>query len=351
MQITLIPGRELGRDLVDRWTELQRSNPLLISPFFAPEFTSVVAAARNDVEIALIQEGGEVVGFFPFQRESKTIGRAVGHPLSDYHGVVCASELVFDPLELLRACKLVAWDFDHLLVSQRSFQPFHQFREFSPIIDLSEGFDRYLEERKSSGSGLRRPLQFMRKLEREVGPLRFEKHVKDIAVLHWIMDKKSEQYNQSLSQADLFAQEWIRNTVETIFQIQTPEFGGMLSVLNAGSERIAALLNIRSSNVWHGWFLGFEDRFASYSPGFLLWLKMAECASRLGIGYLDFGKGDQLYKKRLMNASIPLACGSVELPSWVSFRRGAERKLRALVKSSPLGEPLRRVMHRSRRMG
>ena len=174
MQITLIPGRELGRDLVDRWTELQRSNPLLISPFFAPEFTSVVAAARNDVEIALIQEGGEVVGFFPFQRESKTLGRAVGHPLSDYHGVICAPDLIFDPLELLRACKLVAWDFDHLLVSQRSFQPFHQFREFSPIIDLSEGFERYLEERKSFGSGLRRPLQFMRKLEREVGPLRFE---------------------------------------------------------------------------------------------------------------------------------------------------------------------------------
>src|SRR5947207_11594295 len=120
MQITLIPGRELGRDLVDRWTELQRSNPLLISPFFAPEFTSVVAAARNDVEIALIQEGGEAVGFFPFQGERKTIGRAVGHPLSDYHGVICAPDLIFDPLELLRACNLVGCAFHHLLGSSRS---------------------------------------------------------------------------------------------------------------------------------------------------------------------------------------------------------------------------------------
>jgi len=351
MQVTVIPGHDLGAALAQTWRQIQNSNADLCSPFFAPEFASVVAAARNDVEIALIQEGGEVVAFFPFQRESKTVGRAVGHPLSDYHGVICAPDLIFDPLELLRACKLVAWDFDHLLVSQRSFQPFHQFREFSPIIDLSEGFDRYLEERKSSGSGLRRPLQFMRKLEREVGPLRFEKHVKDIAVLRWITDKKSEQYGRSPHQTDLFSQNWIRNTVETIFHTQTPEFGGMLSVLNAGSERIAALLNITSSNVWHGWFLGFEERFASYSPGFLLWLKMAECASRLGIGYLDFGKGDQLYKKRLMNASIPLACGSVELPSWLSFRRGAKRRLRALVKSSPLGGPLRRVMRRSRRTG
>src|SRR5207237_9704919 len=135
MQVTPIPGRELGRDLVDRWTELQGSNPLLISPFFAPEFTSVVAAARNDVEIALIQEGGEVVGFFPFQRESKTLGRAVGHPLSDYHGVICASELVFASLERLRACTLVAWAFDHFLVSQGGVAPFRHFAAVSLCLE------------------------------------------------------------------------------------------------------------------------------------------------------------------------------------------------------------------------
>src|SRR5712664_2223447 len=167
MQVTVIPGRNLDAAQAQTWRRIQNSNADLCSPYFAPEFTSVVAAARNDVEIALIQEGGGVVAFFPFQRESKTVGRAVGHPLSDYHGVICAPDLIFDPLGLLRACKLVAWDFDHLLVSQRSFQSFHQFSEFSPIIDLSKGFDRYLEERKSSGSGLRRPLQFMRKVERE----------------------------------------------------------------------------------------------------------------------------------------------------------------------------------------
>lgn len=139
-------------------------------PYFHPEFARIIASVRDDVEVAVIEHGGKVTAFFPFQRESKTVGRAVGHPLSDYHGIICAPNLDFDPLALLRACKLVAWDFDHVLVSQTPFQPFLQFSETSPIIDLSGGFDRYVAERKKSGSGFRIPFQLMRKLEREVGP-------------------------------------------------------------------------------------------------------------------------------------------------------------------------------------
>jgi CelD/BcsL family acetyltransferase involved in cellulose biosynthesis len=347
MKVTLVPGRELGSDLVRAWTELQQANPDLASPYFHPEFARIIASVRDDVEVAVIEHGGKVTAFFPFQRESKTVGRAVGHPLSDYHGIICAPNLDFDPLALLRACKLVAWDFDHVLVSQTPFQPFHQFSETSPIIDLSGGFDRYVAERKKSGSGFRIPFQLMRKLEREVGPLSLQSHVSDIAPLHFIMRQKSEQYKRS-GAPDLFAEEWIRRAVETVFQSQTTHFGGMLSVLYAGFEMVTALMSIRSSDVWHAWFLGFDDRFSSYSPGFILYLKIAECGGGLGFRYLDFGKGDQPYKKRLMNGSIPVAGGSVELPSWLSFRRSLNRNLRALVTESPLAGPARRIVRFAR---
>src|SRR5207249_7071197 len=234
MQITLIPGRKLGRDLVDRWTELQRSNPHLISPFFAPEFTSVVAAARNDVEIALIQEGGEVVGFFPFQRESKTIGRAAGHPLSDYHGVICAPDLIFDPLELLRACKLVAWDFDHLLASQKCFMPFHRAAEQSPQMDLANGYDAYVAERRQAGSEqIKKCLTQMRAIEREVGPLHFIARSSDATLLQKALAWKSRQYLKSDKQ-DLFALSWTRTFTERLHATQTEDFSGMLSALYAG---------------------------------------------------------------------------------------------------------------------
>jgi CelD/BcsL family acetyltransferase involved in cellulose biosynthesis len=347
MKINVIPGRKLDAAFVQTWREIQTSNPELCSPYFAPEFTLAVAATRNDIEIAILQDNDKVLGFFPFQREGKTVGKAIGHPLSDYHGLICAPDLDFDPLALLRACELVAWDFDHVLVSQRPFQPFHQIREVSPIIDLSRGFDDYLAERKSTGSGFRRPLQLMRKLEREVGSLSFQSHVNDIALLHFIMRKKSEQYKKS-GVPDLFADEWIRQTVEMIFQTQTTYFSGMLSVLYAGHEMVASLMSIKSPGVCHGWFLGFEDRFLSYSPGFIMWLKMAELGGGMGFRYLDFGKGDQPYKQRLMNGSIAVACGSVELPSWLSFQRSANRKFRALVTNSPLAGPTRRIVHWAR---
>src|SRR5262249_46511156 len=262
--------------------------------------------------------------------------------LSDYHGVVCAPDLVFDPVALLRACGLVVWDYDHVLLSQTPFHPFHQYTEVSPIIDLSEGFDRYVAARMSGGS-FRKPFQLLRKLEREVGPLSFQGHVSEIDLLHFIMRKKSEQFKRT-GVADLFAKEWIRRTVETVFHTQTTNFGGMLSVLYAGSEMAAALMSIRSSEVCHAWFLGFEDQFASYSPGIILYLKFAEYGGGLGFRYLDIGKGDQQHKKRLMNGSIPLGSGSVEVPSWLSFRRSMNRKLRVLVKASPMTGPIRRAV-------
>ena len=351
MQVTVIPGRDLGAALAQTWRRIQNSNADLYSPYFAPEFTSVVAATRNDVEIALIQEGGEVVAFFPFQRESKTVGRAVGHPLSDYHGVICAPDLIFDPLELLRACKLVAWDFDHLLASQKCFMPFHRAAEQSPQMDLANGYDAYVAERRQAGSEqIKKCLTQMRAIEREVGPLHFIAHSSDPTLLQKALAWKSLQYLKSDKQ-DLFALSWTRTLIERLHATQTEDFSGMLSALYAGDKLIAVHLGMRSRTVLHYWFPSYDEEMARYSPGLLLLLKMAEHAPSVGLRVIDLGKGMSLYKERLMNASVMLARGSVELPSWLSFRRGVERRLRTLVKNSPLGGPLRRVMRRSRRMG
>jgi CelD/BcsL family acetyltransferase involved in cellulose biosynthesis len=346
MKVTLIPGHKLNDDIVRIWICLQQANPDLESPYFHPEFTRIIASVRDDVEVAVIEDGGKVVALFPFQRERKTVGRAVGHPLSDYQGVICARELEFDPLALLRACGLVAWDYDHVLLSQTPFQPFHHFTEISPIIDLSVKFDDYIAERRSGGS-FRQPLRLLRKLEREVGSLSLQSHVNDVELLHFVMRKKSEEYKRT-GVPDLFANEWIKRAVETVFHTQTTNFGGMLSVVYAGSEMVAALMSVRSADVCHAWFLGFEDRFSSYSPGLILYLKFAEHGRGFGFRYLDFGKGDPVYKKRLMNGSIPVGTGSVEVPSLLSFRRNMNRKLRILVKASPLIGPIRHIVRLAR---
>src|SRR6516165_11136612 len=120
MKVTLVPGSELGSDLVRTWAEIQEANPTLASPYFHPEFTRVIAAVRVDVEVAVVEDRAQIVAFFPFQRVGASVGEPVGGVISDYQGLICAPDFTCDPHELMRQCCLAAWNFDHLLTSQSS---------------------------------------------------------------------------------------------------------------------------------------------------------------------------------------------------------------------------------------
>ena len=348
MQVTVIPGRELGRDFVPRWRELQQSNPILVSPFFAPEFTVAVASVRDDVEIAVIEENGKVEAFFPFQRRAKSVGGPIGGILSDYQGLICQPEFECDAPELLRKCRLATWDFDHLLATQKCFAPFHLATDQSPQMDLTNGYEAYVAQRRQAGSEqIKKCSNQTRAIERDLGSLHFIGHSSDAALLQKALAWKSRQYLKTEKQ-DLFALSWTRTLIERIHATQTEDFAGMLSALYAGGKLIAVHMGMRSRTVLHYWFPSNDEEMARYSPGLLLLLKIAEHAPSVDLRVIDLGKGMSLYKERLMNVSVMLASGSVELPSWLSFRRGVERKLRTLVRKSPLGEPLRRVMRRLR---
>src|SRR5262249_1327423 len=157
-------------DLVDAWTRLQQANPDLRSPYFHPEFTKIIAAVRNDVEVAVLELDNEIVALFPFQREQACHARPVGGIISDYHEAICAQDLGLSAIELLRQCRLDAWDFDHLVATQSSFAPFHWSVEASPQIDVSKGYQAYVQERRAAGSEqIKKTYSLMRRIEREVG--------------------------------------------------------------------------------------------------------------------------------------------------------------------------------------
>src|SRR5262249_6837981 len=136
MKVTLVPGRDLGGGLVETWMALQRGNPALASPYFHPEFTQAIAAVRNDVEIAVVEDAGRLAAFLPFQRRANAVGIPIGGIISDYQGLICAPSFVCDPHELVRHSGLVILDFDHLLASQLSFAPFQRYFASSPQMDL-----------------------------------------------------------------------------------------------------------------------------------------------------------------------------------------------------------------------
>jgi CelD/BcsL family acetyltransferase involved in cellulose biosynthesis len=326
----------MGQSEIEAWSRIQASNPSLQSPYFRPEFTQAVAAVRNDVFVGIIEGDDEPLGFLPFQRSAFGFGKPVGGPLSDFQGVIAAPGFVWDAEDLIRGCGLRAWDFDHLLAEQEMFAPYRSVTAESPYLDLSDGFERYIQERKEAGSSLITKIRKSeRKLARDAGEIRFEMNANHPEVLQQLFDWKSRQYRRT-NNIDIFSIPWIVRLIEHLIGASTRDFAGSLMALYANDILIAAQVGMRSRGVLHWWFPAYSHEFASYSPGILLLLKVAEHAASAGIQRIDLGKGDEFYKRRLASGATILAEGTVEVKSLVTSLRRARRKTEDWLRQSPL---------------
>jgi CelD/BcsL family acetyltransferase involved in cellulose biosynthesis len=347
------PRNGISSEILEPWESLRRQNPGLQSPYFSPEWTRIVAAARNDVELAVLKVAGKPVAFFPYERRRWGLAGPVGSFLSDYHGIVSVADFEFQPRDLLRACGLAAWDFNHLPVCQSPFTPFYSEQYRSPIIDLSSGYQAYAKERREAGTEqIKKNGNLLRRLECEVGPLRFVAHSTDTVLLDRLLEWKTSQFRQNRWQ-DIFSIPWVRQTMGGIHSTQTPDFAGMLSLLYAGDKLVAAHFGMRSATIWHYWFPSYDPALSKYSPGVMLLLKMAEAAPAMGIHSIDLGCGEHSYKKRLMNGCVETARGSVELTCAATLARRtwlpvikATFKARYLIGKTPIGALARRNRNR-----
>src|SRR6185369_2947191 len=140
--------------------------------------------------------------------------------------------------------------FDHQLAWQEPLRRYFVAAANSWRVDLKGGFAAYLASRKAAGAGaLAEMLRKSRKLQRE-HQMRFEWHSIDQAVMAQLLAWKSDQYRRS-GLTDLFAYSWINSLVKNIWQTQTPQFSGVLSVLYA-DDRIAAIhFGMRSGSLLH----------------------------------------------------------------------------------------------------
>ena len=279
----------------------------------------------------VIENGGHPVGFFPHQWSFLGIGRPVGGPLSDYHGVVAAPSSEWSVSELMRAAKLSVWAFDHLVNESSKFEPYVTARASSPQIDLTAGFDQYLRN-------IRAPQDFARKarkLAREFGELTFTLHDPDSGSLDRLVGWKSEQYRMS-GLENAFGVSWTGELLRRIMNVQTAEFAGVCSVLRAGDKLVAVHAGMRSQRVLHWWFPAYDREFSRFSPGIILLFRMAEALAAAGPRTIDLGKGDDPYKRSVMTGAAELREGIVELPSVASTARRARHNVEAWVRRSPL---------------
>lgn len=338
--ISLIQARDLTEAQVRRWSEIQQASSHLQSPFFRPEFTQAVTAARGGVEVALVKRGTEIVGFLPFQRRCRWLGRPVAAGLNDFQGIICEDACLVDPQQLLRECGLLTWKFDHQIVAQSAMETHSWHHHPSPYLNLTDGFAAFVANRGSASHRIRGTQRKLRKLEREQGPIRFVAHSTDPRVFQFLRERKSAQWRRT-GGADVFAIPWTSNLLQWLNGEQNPNCCGMLSALYSGDRLIAAHQGLRSNSVLHAWFTTYDPSLARYSPGWLLFLRLAQEANSLGIDRIELGAGPEPYKKSLESGATMLACGSVTLsPLWRRSQRSLYRA-KQWVKSSPLRVPAR----------
>jgi CelD/BcsL family acetyltransferase involved in cellulose biosynthesis len=311
MRVAVARPDELGPGEIAAWHHMQRQTQSLANPFLCPEFAIAVGTFSSSARVAVLTEGHQFIGFFPFERRFPGIGTPMGGGLSDGQGVIHSPGAEWDPRELLRKCGLSAWRFHNLVEGQQSFASYADVVKPSSVIDLSDGFSAYRERlRTRSPHFLRELARKARKLQREAGELRFEAESHDGAALRVLIRWKSDQLRR-IGCSDIFDRPWVVDLIDYLSNMRQDTFGGRLSILYAGATPVAAHFGLRFCHVLSGWIPAYNMGFRKLSPGLLQHLRMAEANADRGIRLIHMGTGTEGYKRTLRSGDLLVAEGLV----------------------------------------
>jgi CelD/BcsL family acetyltransferase involved in cellulose biosynthesis len=353
LDIAVVRPGELPEDEVRRWRELQAADPLQQSPFLSPEFTIAVGRVRPEARVAVLSDGSRIVGFFPYERRQRMIGVPIGAGITDSQGMVHEQGLDWDPVAVLRACRLPVWEFDHLVADQKPFERFHRTRSASPILDLSHGYAGYVEDRGRAGDVVKKAARNERVMGRDLQlPVRFVWEDTNRTAFSALRDWKSAQY-QRTQQLDRLRVPWVEAVIEELLGLDTPGCRAVLSTVYLGDRPVAAHLGLRSETILAYWFPAHDVDLARYSPGIFTCLRVAEAAAESGIRQVDLGKSPAAYKDRLKTGETRVAEGRVIRSRSLAVAREAQATLSRTVRGSALGGllkrgPVGRVLRRTR---
>jgi CelD/BcsL family acetyltransferase involved in cellulose biosynthesis len=309
MKVEVVLPDELGPGDLEVWHRFQSEDPRLSSPFLAPEFAQAVGRARDDARVAVIDDGG-VAGYFAFQLNARH-GVPIGATICDTQAVVCHRDLCWDARWLVHSCGLDVWQFDHLVIHQDPFAPFHAVRHSSPTIDLSGGHDDFLESvRARSKNVIAQVARRRRKLTREVGPVTTTWDSADPEVFAAMVKWKSDQY-QRTGTWDRFEDNWIRDVLTEMLRYKSVGCSGVMAATHAGDRLAAVHVGLLGGSGLSWWFPVYDPDLSQYSPGLVMLLDLAEQAAQRGIRTIDLGRGEHSYKLRVATGAYDLAEGQV----------------------------------------
>jgi CelD/BcsL family acetyltransferase involved in cellulose biosynthesis len=319
MRVTVVQPGDLGPSEADLWARFQKSQPAMLNPFLSLTFAQTVGRARPAARIAVIEDGGEITAFLPFELAPRKIAMPIGYPMNDLQGLVSSGAPV-SARSVVRRAGLRGWRFTATPTDQRDLMA-HCYRGATVsalVIDLAAGYRTYLSSRSrplASESGRKR-----RALARQQGPVALQWSSSSAGHLRQLIAWKADRYGGA---RQLFSDPTAVRIIEELAAGGDENCRGIVNVLLAG-ERLAAInLGILGPTGLTGWFLAYDPGLSRFSPGTMMVFALAEEAANRGITRIELGNGQDRYKSALANTSYPVAGGAV----WASRAEGVARSI------------------------
>jgi len=338
---------QLTADQIEHWRSLTVRVPGFDSPFLDPEYVLLLGEHRRGVEVGLLSEGGATVGFFPFERISRAVGAPAGNRICDMQGVVTVPGCTWTMADLMRGCRLKALHLERVLAAGLPSQN----HRLSPLelkyLDISDGYAAYCSGARRRGSGRIADVQRRRrKIERELGPVRFEWHDTTPEAFASLIKWKRHQRRETHS-FDVLQFPWVIDFLDHIRGTQFDNFAGVFGTLYVGDRLAAAHLGMRTSTALSVWFQAYNSEFSRYSPGYILLAEIAAAAADRGIRRIELGAGEEPWKRSFASASLAAGVGTLDLKPWRQlFWNGwywLRNRARPLLASRPVRAPKRLI--------
>lgn len=349
MIVEVVRPGDLGEDEVTTWRAIQ-ARAGLENPFVGPEFAQAVGRHRDDARVAVMLDAGRPVGFFPFERRRLGVGKPIGTGLSDCQAIIAEPGLEWDPGDLLASCDLMVWEFDHLVAQQCHIAGERATVVPSFIMDLSGGFEAFCDAVAArSRSFVPHARRGIRRLERDVGPVRLEYDDPAAKAHRTLQAWKSAQYRRT-GRSDPFSRPWVAALLADLLATRSETFRCVCSTLYAGDRIVAGQINFHGPRVIASWLVAYDPGLRRVGPGNVSDLLLSEEAARRGIAYIDMGSGDTHQKLRIGTGTLGVAEGWVERRGVVALSRRAWRAPQRAARDAVLRHPpVRRAVRRALR--
>ena len=334
----LAPGA-LSAPELEAWRSFREASPRLSSPYFAPEFALAADGVVPGAAVAVIHDRGAVQAFLPFQKRGG-VAQPLGAPVSDYHGLISRPGAEVDLLSVVRAVGASCFSFTGLRTDARPTGG-RTFAQDCMVAGVGEGLEAYLELRPRTRKFFKEKARRARALAAEVGELEF-RFEDGPGMFDVMIGQKRAQYART-GRHDIFACGWTERFLRRLWEIRTPEFGGVFTTLHAGGNLVAAEYGLRGGAVHHIWFPVYDPEFGRFGPGTTLTIEMIKAAAAdPKTSSVDFGTEDESYKAMYASRVGQVYEGSLAAaPSRLVAARLADAALAA--------EPLAQVRDRLRR--